>query len=292
MKELNYIEIAQALEKNELDSLPSKEERVFVNIWTTSANFQYDNQNQATVKSKLMEAIEPQATKYFQIPRIWYAAASFLLVCLVTVLFFLQNGSKTYITQAGESIEIELKDHTKVTLAGGSQLIVEKSFNKASRNITLDGTAFFKVAKNKNLPFIIATNKAEVKVLGTAFLVQARKASNYFQVGVQEGKVLVKTPVQSIVLEKGMSTYLNNDNQRLIVQNTTGLDPNNITTLTFVNANLADVLEEISKKYGVKFSYDQTLNTSKITLKTKSDNAEEIASILSETVGSVITVCK
>jgi len=293
MKALNYIEIAKALENNDkLESLSSDEATVFADIWATSAQFDYENKNQIAAKNRLMEAIEPQNTKHFQIPRIWYAAASFLLVSIVTLAFFLQNSVKIYTANVGERLEIELKDHTKVILQGGSQLTVEKYFNNDVRNVALNGTAFFKVAKNKNLPFVITTSKAEVTVLGTAFLVQARKTSNYFQVSVKEGKVAVKTPAESVVLEKGMSTYMDELSKRLMIQDLTGVDPSNEAVICFVNANLSDVLEEVGQRYGVKFTYDQSFSNTKITLKTKSNSAEEIASILAETIGSGITVYK
>ena len=67
-----------------------------------------------------------------------------------------------------KTIEV-LPDGTTVYLNTNSKIIFPKRFEKNKREITLKGEAFFEVTKDKNRPFIINVNEAQVEVLGTSF---------------------------------------------------------------------------------------------------------------------------
>lgn len=78
-----------------------------------------------------------------------------------------QNDSKDQIKV------VRLEDGTKVSLNYQAKLYYPKHFKRKSRNVKLEGNAFFNVAKNKEKPFTIETSKSLVQVLGTSFDVQA-----------------------------------------------------------------------------------------------------------------------
>ena len=240
-------------------------------------------------KSKLMQTLdlEPKVAKTFTISKLWYAAAAILIVLSIGLFVANQNSSKTYLAKVGETLDIELPDHSIIQLQGGSELKLDNGFNTNSRNLNLNGVAYFKVAKNKNLPFIIHTNKADVTVVGTEFLVQARAVSDYFQVKVSEGKVKVNNQTQTIYLTKGMAVYTN---QAQVLN--TNTDITNTNEIQFINAKLIDVITDIEQRFGVVLKYDKTLDETKITIRTNANNASEIAEILGETVGTSVTLSK
>ena len=70
---------------------------------------------------------------------------------------------------AGQRAELMLADGTKVWLNSRSTLTFPGSFKGNIRNVKLDGEGYFAVTKNVEQPFIVETNKCNVKVLGTEF---------------------------------------------------------------------------------------------------------------------------
>ncbi len=89
----------------------------------------------------------------------------------------------------GQIGHVFLFDGTEVWLNSGSQLKYPNQFNTDNRDVYLDGEAFFKVTKNKKLPFHVKTGRVEVEVLGTSFNVSAYKEEQQFAVVLEEGSV-------------------------------------------------------------------------------------------------------
>ena len=69
---------------------------------------------------------------------------------------FSMKGNKYKVALTGQEI---VSDGTTVWLNAGSSLTYDSTFNKNIREVVLTGEAFFDVAKNKNKPFIIHTNR-------------------------------------------------------------------------------------------------------------------------------------
>ncbi|MDE5710242.1 MAG: FecR domain-containing protein [Bacteroides sp.] len=74
---------------------------------------------------------------------------------------------------AGQRAELMLADGTKVWLNSRSSLTFPGSFDGDTRQVKLDGEGYFDVAKHAERPFIVETNKYNVRVLGTEFNVKA-----------------------------------------------------------------------------------------------------------------------
>src|SRR5690606_10744959 len=62
-----------------------------------------------------------------------------------------------------------LSDGTEVWMNSGTQLRFPFNFNGKTREVYLEGEAYFKVAKNADRPFIVHANGTQVQVLGTSF---------------------------------------------------------------------------------------------------------------------------
>lgn len=74
-----------------------------------------------------------------------------------------------------------------MSLNAGSRLVVPEQFNKLDRGVVLEGEAFFDVARNEQMPFVVRIGDAMARVLGTQFNVRARDGS--VQVVVEKGEV-------------------------------------------------------------------------------------------------------
>ncbi len=66
-----------------------------------------------------------------------------------------------------------LPDSTIVWLNSGSRLKYPFSFSGKTREVYLTGEGYFKVAKNKKIPFVVKTNKLNITAYGTSFDVMA-----------------------------------------------------------------------------------------------------------------------
>jgi len=96
------------------------------------------------------------------------AAAAILLIGFFIVNTIQDLGDTEIIASNGNK-EVVLPDNTVVTLYKGSSLSYGKNFDKKLREVTLNGDAFFDVARNEEKPFIISAGEVDVQVLGTSF---------------------------------------------------------------------------------------------------------------------------
>ena len=82
-----------------------------------------------------------------------------------------------------------LPDGSKVYLNSNTIIKYPKQFGKDSRNIYLKGEAYFEVVGNTDKPFIVNTNNAVIKVLGTSFNINTKTANNKVEVFVESGNI-------------------------------------------------------------------------------------------------------
>ena len=124
------------------------------------------------------------------------------LVCAMTAGWFWKNNNassvvvekpvkETIITQNGSRTRSLLADGTTVWLNGGSKLYYENDFNGATREVRLEGEAFFDVVKKPNRPFIVHTSGIDIKVLGTAFNVKSYPEDKNVETTLYRGLVQV-----------------------------------------------------------------------------------------------------
>jgi ferric-dicitrate binding protein FerR (iron transport regulator) len=109
----------------------------------------------------------------------------------------------------GQRTELILSDGTEVWLNSGTTLTFPEHFADNSRDITLDGEGYFKVTKDKTKPFIVHTNKYNVRVLGTEFNVKSYTKNNYFETALLEGSVAILSDQSlPIILKENETVYL------------------------------------------------------------------------------------
>lgn len=92
----------------------------------------------------------------------------------------------------GKDFKITLSDGTLVHLNANSRLIYPSSFSKdKERRVKLLGEAFFEVAHDKDLQFVVETENMDVRVYGTKFNVNTNKR-NVTETVLVEGSVTVQ----------------------------------------------------------------------------------------------------
>ena len=113
--------------------------------------------------------------------------AAVLAVVLGGAYFYLNSLNESVTTQYAESKEIVLPDTSEILLNAESQVSYDEKDWDNKRNISLQGEAFFKVAKGNT--FTVTTDQGTVTVLGTQFNVENR--DGFFEVTCFEGVVSV-----------------------------------------------------------------------------------------------------
>lgn len=135
-------------------------------------------------------------------------AASILLVAVW--FFFGQNiGQTVYEVAKGEQTEGQLPDGSTFVLNAESKLTFLPNSWDQNRSLTLEGEAFFDVAKGEK--FIVKTSSGRIQVLGTTFNVRERNKE--LEVFCESGKVAVFAINGTILrsLEKGEAVRISNN---------------------------------------------------------------------------------
>jgi transmembrane sensor len=188
-------------------------------------------------------------------------AAVLIPVAFLAILYFWQSGKVKQIELiASEStIQDSLPDGTLVTVNTNSKLTYPEKFKGSTREVILEGEAYFDVTHHKENPFIIHSGDANIKVVGTSFDVNAYNNKNEVEVFVREGKVLLygisktKGDTNSVLLaagEKGFFDKLTHKVRKIQENNVNGLFWKT-KTLIFSKTELAMVIETLQKFYGV-----------------------------------------
>ncbi|WP_425077199.1 FecR family protein [Psychroserpens sp. S379A] len=129
--------------------------------------------------------------------------AAVFVICF-GVYFYTTTLDTIVNTVASQKQSIELPDHSKVELNAMSSLAFNKHSWNDQREVSLQGEAFFKVAKGSR--FDVKTDEGIVSVLGTQFNVKHRE--NYFEVICYEGKVAVTHKNNTTKLSPGDSFFI------------------------------------------------------------------------------------
>lgn len=82
-----------------------------------------------------------------------------------------------------------LPDGTKVWLNSSSYLKYPSLFSGQTREVTLDGEAYFEVTSDAEKPFIVHSGNSSVKVLGTEFNMDAYSSNGFIATTLVEGSI-------------------------------------------------------------------------------------------------------
>lgn len=185
----------------------------------------------------------------------------------------------------GSTSEITLPDNSRVWLNAGSKLRYSTKFNQNDRLLSLEGEGYFKVAKNKKLPFIVDAYGFEVKAVGTEFNVKAYAKDATIETTMVEGKVTLQHSTENILegvflVPNQKATFFKSEEtltvevikkikeskkelnyipeHRLIID--PKMDPRSIISwkenrLIIEREQLGDLAEKIARKYNCEFEF-------------------------------------
>lgn len=163
----------------------------------------------------------------------------------------------TITTPRGSQYQVELPDGSRVWINAASSLRFPTAFIGKERRVEINGEAYFEVAKNKSMPFIVKVNDAEVQVLGTHFNVMAYDDEGIVNTTLLEGSVKFVTNNKISLLKPGQQSQLSNDGEIKLI-NDVDLDKvmawkNGL--FVFDNSDLGTVMRQLSRWYDIDVVY-------------------------------------
>jgi ferric-dicitrate binding protein FerR (iron transport regulator) len=220
--------------------------------------------------SRQVEAGEPRVS--YRSVRWWAAAAAVALLIIAGSFYLTRKHSVQPETPIANVIEqttkkgikkISLPDGSFVWLNIDSKVRYEE---KKSREIWLEGEAYFEVAPQQAAPFLVHAGVLHINVLGTSFNIDAYTPNAKVTVTVASGKVAVGNDERkhTTLVANQQAIYHAAENQ---------LETNNIAAadfsawtqgqLIFKKALFRDIAQKLERRYEVRirFASEQIANS-------------------------------
>lgn len=179
-----------------------------------------------------------------------------------------QEGTTLYNTMTtpnGRQYQLVLPDGTLVWLNAASSITYPTAFIGKERKVTVNGEAYFEVAKNKKKPFIVDIDgKSSVEVLGTHFNINSYGDEGNIKTTLLEGSVKVTRGHNSTVLRPGQQSAVSTSSQS---ENGAGISVSSLVDLDqvmawkqgyfqFSRTDLKVVMRELARWYNVEVVYE------------------------------------
>lgn len=160
------------------------------------------------------------------------------------------------ITPRGGRYQLKLADGTKVTLNADSKLRFPVAFTDSTRDVHLQGEAFFEVAHNYKA-FTVNTENLDVRVLGTTFNVSAYPSEMQTSATLVEGSVKLLAQQKTELLVPGDRGIFTNGSSTLEVgQVNTALYTSWVQGMVeFENEDLESVMKRLARWYDFKYEF-------------------------------------
>ena len=147
-------------------------------------------------KEKVDRAVKSK-NKMIPLRRILYYAACICLIFMAgigTNYLLSTSSSEKLLTYSLETprrakLKFNLPDGSIVWLNAASTLCYNNQFGITNRDLSLQGEGYFEISKNPELPLVVVSGEAKVKVLGTKFNVQNYQEDDEIRVALLEGSV-------------------------------------------------------------------------------------------------------
>ncbi len=235
--------------------------------------------------SKVQERITTAERKGRIIP-IWSQGARWAAAAAVLIGLFVVGRSFTaseVLVASSESTSSTLEDSTQVLLSPNSRMTVAMG---SERHISLEGEAWFEVARDEAHPFVVEAGDLEVTVLGTGFEVSAYDTSGTWTVRVRHGRVRVEADTQRVELTAGERVVLDRGTGRLAKGVPVTTETWGERIVRFENAPMSEVSAELQRMFHVRVDLStEALGQCRLTATFENEPIEQVLRVISGTFG-------
>lgn len=293
-EELNADERLDFLKQVESDDELKRQFIKFKNTYAllSFTNIPYKKKEDQDSYTRFLRKMKARRIRKFSFSLFKYAAIITLLV-ISAYQAGVNQGSETLpdnienklYVPAGQRIRLTLQDGTTVWLNSQTTLTYPTIFDKKERRVTVDGEAFFDVAKDKQRPFIVSSQGVETKVLGTQFNIYNDKKNNNIKTSLIEGSLQIYftgKENKGIILKP--NEQINIKNGSMSVETITNHDyflwKEGI--YSFKDERLVDILNKLQRYYDVRIIIkNSSINQEKYTGKFRHrDSIDDILRML------------
>lgn len=189
-------------------------------------------------------------------------AAACLLFILSTAFFLYNTNDRTseyYTLMTGEhTSNFTMEDGTVITLNKNSRLSYSDKYGKSSRDVKLEGEAYFEVAKDSGKPFQVEMNGASITVLGTHFNIKADAESDDITATLVEGSIRFEGAKQNIVMTPNQQLTFSRSTNKVDVKH---VDTDPFTSwkdglLKYKSIPFIELIKELQSTYKVEIQID------------------------------------
>lgn len=216
--------------------------------------------------SRLMARIQPdnnsidifrqRANRY----RIWMAAATVaMLIAMSGWLYNIVSDSEPAFIVASNNTgivqKVTLPDGTIINLNTCSRLTYPENFSGKSREVFLDGEAYFDVAHDKRHPFIVRAGELKIRVLGTKFNVNASTLVPQITATLIEGSIEAVTGKKNILMKPNQQLKYDTSSGRVSLTELTNASreirwTQNVWVLS--DTPLLDICQRLEQQFNIK----------------------------------------
>lgn len=208
-----------------------------------------------------------------------------------TIVYDGENNEAAYNTltnpRGSRPLKLGLSDGSIVWLNVASSITYPVSFTGSERKVQIDGEAYFEVAKNEKMPFIVqkTNSDVQVKVLGTQFNINAYEDEQQIKVTLLEGSVQAYNNNHSAILKPGQQASLS---QNTKPETRNGVDLEEVMAwkegrFYFEGADIKAIMRQLEKWYDVDIRYEADIKYSFVAKISRDVNISEILKIFEST---------
>jgi transmembrane sensor len=196
------------------------------------------------------------------------------------------NRFNTIRIPIGKQFQVVLQDGTVVWLNAVSQLRYPVHFSGATREVELEGAGYFQVQADPIHPFIVRTTRGRVQVTGTRFVVLDYATDSKMYTGLEEGKVNVQTPQQTMQLTPGQVVEINS--QQRMQESAVALRQLSSwkeQKLWFRNATYEEIFQTLVRWYAIEVRFETSITARFSGVLPTNRPLQELLNILEKTGG-------
>ena len=191
----------------------------------------------------------------------------------------MQLAYNTIEVPKGSEFDLILSDGTRVWLNADSKLKYPVTFGSDKREVELEGEGYFEVTRDETRPFRVVVEKQTVEVLGTEFNVDAYPEEKNTYTTLVSGKVKVDTDGQTVILDPGMQSVVNDEKMYTRKVNVAEVISWRNGMFVLENHTLEEIMSKLARWYDFTVFY-QNMSLKEATFKGKIPRYASFESVL------------